>query len=85
MPRHVSRREVVDGQGVGAAGAARADGPGWARRRSWQSATPRDGALAEQTNGSSSRIDAANVKAVPVLIGANDYGFTDIVPSRSPE
>ena len=35
-------------------------------------------------DGPASRGEADNVKAVVVLIGANDYGFADVVPSRRP-
>ena len=40
---------------------------------------------ATDPDSSSPRGDADKSKAVIVLIGANDYGFADTVPSRSPE
>jgi hypothetical protein len=40
--------------------------------------------LVINADGSSSRVDADNVKAVVVLIGANDYGFAEPVPRKTP-
>ena len=41
--------------------------------------------IADSTLGSSRSGTANNIKAVVVLIGANEYGFADIDPRRHPQ